>query len=112
MSTANGKVKELTDANFENETAKGITFIDFWAEWCFPCRMQGPIFEKAAKTLGERASFAKLNVDEARDTAIRFGVQGIPTTLVIKDGREVKRMVGLTDEETFKQVLDQLAPVN
>ena len=101
--TGDGKVKEsvsgvveLTDMNFGTETAQGVVLVDFWAPWCGPCRMQGPIVEKAAEQLGGKAKVAKVNVDKAPQTAQKFGIQSIPTLIVFKNGKSVKQFVGVT----------------
>ena len=91
-------VVELTDSTFDSETEKGVALVDFWAPWCGPCKMQHPVLERVAKTLAGRAMIAKVNVDAEGSTAGRFGVQSIPTMILLKDGEEVQRFVGLTDE--------------
>ena len=102
-----GAATELTDANFADMTAKGVAVVDFWAEWCPPCRMQGPIIEKIAEEYAGRAVVGKLDTDASRDTAAKFSVQSIPTIVVLKDGTEHKRMVGLQTEAKLKEALDE-----
>ena len=94
---ANG-VFDLTETSFESEIKEGITIVDFWAPWCAPCHIQAPILEAVAKKLDGRAKFAKLNVDEARGPAMTYGIQGIPTVIIFKDGEEVQRFVGVRQE--------------
>ncbi len=84
----------LNRENFETETAKGLVLIDFWAEWCAPCRMLGPIFEELSGEL-EQIKFAKLDVTANEELAQRFGVMSIPTIILMKDGIEVDRMTGV-----------------
>ena len=84
-----GAATELTDANFADMTAKGVAVVDFWAEWCPPCRMEGPIIEKIAEEYVGRAVVGKLDTDASRDTAAKFGVQSIPTIVILKDGTEL-----------------------
>ena len=87
-------ILELNDNNFAAETKTGVVLVDFWAPWCGPCRMQGPILEQiVGKVAG--AKIAKLNVDEAPAIAAKFGVQSIPTLLVLKNGRVVQQFVGV-----------------
>lgn len=103
-----GVATELTDANFADVTGKGVAVVDFWAEWCPPCRMQGPIIEKIAGEYAGRAVVGKLDTDSSRDTAASFGIQSIPTIIVLKDGKEHKRMIGLQTEGRLKEVLDEI----
>jgi thioredoxin 2 len=86
----------VTDANFVSEVeAAGLpVLLDLWAAWCGPCRMIAPVIEQLAAELAGRVKVGKLNVDENPQTAARFGVRSIPTLLVLKDGREVDRLVG------------------
>ena len=95
------EVMALTDENFNDAVATGVALIDLWAPWCAPCMTQGPIVEKVAAAVGDKATVAKLNVDEGQSTAARFGIRAIPTLLLLKDGVEVKRFVGLQNEQTL-----------
>ncbi|HJV89602.1 MAG TPA: thioredoxin [Holophagaceae bacterium] len=79
--------------------------IDFWAPWCGPCRMQSPILEEVAAQVGDRAVIAKVNVDEEPELAAAFGVQSIPTLVVLKGERMVQRMVGLQQTPTLVKAL-------
>lgn len=99
-----GNVKELTTADFDSATASGVSLIDFWAPWCGPCRMQGPIVEKLADEL-EGVMIAKVNVDEAPEVAAKFGIRSIPTLIVMKDGAAVETFVGLRKADELKSVL-------
>jgi len=80
--------------------------VDFWAPWCGPCRTQGPILERFADQVGDRAVVAKVNVDEERSLAARYDVRAIPTLIVLKDGKVVHRMVGVQSAETLLRALD------
>jgi thioredoxin 1 len=93
-------ILELNDSNFEAETKSGVVLVDFWAPWCGPCRMQTPILEQLAGKV-EGAKIAKLNVDDAPAIAAKFGVQSIPTLIVLKDGESVKQMVGVQQADTL-----------
>jgi len=88
----------LTDANFDAETGKGVVLIDFWAPWCAPCLMQGPIIEKVAATMAGKAKIGKCNVDEAPQVSERFGIRSIPTLIILKDGKVVEQFVGVRRE--------------
>ncbi len=101
-----GAATDLTDANFEEMTGKGVAVVDFWAEWCPPCRMQGPIVEKIAEEYAGRAVVGKVDTDASRNTAAKFGIQSIPTIIIFKDGKELKKMVGLQTEAKLKEALD------
>ncbi len=89
----------LNADNFNTTITDGVTLVDFWAPWCAPCKMQGPILKQVAKSIDGRAKIAKLNVDGAGGVAGRFGVQAIPTLLLFKDGNEIRRFVGVKPKE-------------
>jgi thioredoxin 1 len=97
---------EITDGNFNDTVASGVTLVDFWAPWCGPCQQQGPIVDKLAQAYEGKAKVGKLNVDENQNTAAEFGVMSIPTLLVFKDGEKVKQFVGLQSESNLKSALD------
>jgi len=93
----------ITDANFASEVEKSQlpVLLDLWAAWCGPCRMIAPIIEQLAKDLAGRVRVGKLDVDQNQMTAARFGVQSIPTLLILKDGKEVDRIVGAQSKEAI-----------
>jgi len=93
------KATELSESQFDAAIANGVTLVDFWAPWCGPCGMQGPILKEVAESVDGQAKIAKVNVDEAGGVAGRFGVQAIPTLLLFKDGNEVRRFVGVQPKE-------------
>ncbi len=87
----------LTAENFD-ETVKNSTkpiLVDFYADWCGPCKMLGPVLEKVAEKVGEKAVIAKLNIDDAQSVAMEYGVASIPTMILFKNGAEVSRQVGV-----------------
>lgn len=96
---------DLTDANFEATTGQGVVLIDFWAPRCGPCRTQGPIIEKMAAALAGQARVRKCNVDEEPTSSERFGIRNIPTLVILKEGREVERFVGLQSEADLMTAL-------
>lgn len=97
----NSNVIELTDGDFESTTGEGVSLVDFWAPWCQPCRIQGPILEKVANHLGEKAKICKINVDEHREHAMKYGISGIPSLLLFKDGEKVQQFVGVQQDSTL-----------
>lgn len=100
-------VKAITDANFETETNDGVVLVDFWATWCGPCRMQSPIIDELDEEIGDKVSFAKMDVDANPETPQKFGIMGIPTLLVKKDGEVVEKLVGFTPKERLEEILEQ-----
>lgn len=97
---------ELTNANFSATVASGVTLVDFWAEWCGPCRMMGPVLDKLAAQYAGKVTVGKINVDNEGELAQQFGVSSIPTLILMKDGAESKRYVGVTPEAELTRALD------
>ncbi len=99
MSSANGPI-HVTDGDFEKTVIKSTVpvLVDFWAVWCGPCRMIAPYVEELAKEYGERVLIAKMDTDANLQTATKYGVMGIPTLIIFKDGKEVDRQVGMPRE--------------
>lgn len=89
---------EITNANFDEVTGSGVTLIDFWAEWCGPCKMIAPMIDELSSEFEGKAKVGKVNVDNEADLAQRYNVSSIPTLLVIKDGEVAERFVGVTDK--------------
>ena len=93
--------------SFDTALAEGkLMMVDFWAVWCGPCRMLGPVVDKLAEEYQGKAIMGKVNVDEERELAIRYGVMSIPTVIFFKDGKEIDRKVGVMPPEVFTKVLD------
>ena len=101
---------EVTDNNFDTEVLKASVpvLVDFWAEWCGPCRMIAPALEKLAREYAGRIRIAKLNVDENPRTAAQYQVQGIPTMLLVKNGKIVDRIVGALPEAQLRMQVERL----
>ena len=106
------KEKTLTDANFQVEVlqSKQPVLVDFWAEWCGPCRMLGPVIEKIAGANAGRIVVGKMNVDENPNTPQKYGVQGIPTVIFFKDGEVAKQLVGYQAQDKIQKAIDELFP--
>jgi len=105
---ANENVKELTDQNFEQEVLKSDVpvLVDFWAEWCMPCRMLAPTIEKIAKDYVGKVKVGKIDTDSNRDVSIKYGISAIPTVILFKGGQVAQKFVGLRQERDFKEALD------
>jgi len=99
----------FTDQNFDQEVVKceKLVLVDFWAPWCGPCQMMGPIIEELAKEMGEKAKIGKLNVDENQAIAQNFSVMSIPTIMIFKGGKMVKQLVGVQSKEALKEELEK-----
>ena len=101
---------EITDAKFDEIVLKSDkpVMVDFWAEWCGPCRMLGPIIEEVSKDYEGKAIVGKLDVDSNQEFAAKFGVRNIPTVLVFKDGELVNRQVGVSPKNVYTENIDAL----
>ena len=103
------KVRTINDSSFEKEvlgSGKPV-LVDFWADWCAPCRMLAPTVDALAEQYVESASVVKINVDESPSTAQRYGLKGIPTLILFSQGKEVERIVGLTGKESISRMIEK-----
>ena len=101
-------IKEFTDQNFEAEVLKSETpvLVDFWAEWCMPCRMLAPTIDKIARDYAGKVKVGKVDTDSNRDVSIKYGISAIPTVILFKDGQVAQKFVGLRQERDFRDALD------
>jgi thioredoxin 1 len=108
MAVAN--IVTLTDENFGQEVLKSPVpvLVDFWAEWCGPCKMVAPILDELAGEYEEKIKIAKLNIDEFQGLATEYGIRAIPTLLIFKDGQVTDQIVGLRSKRDFKAKLDRV----
>ncbi|MEM1097531.1 MAG: thioredoxin [Planctomycetota bacterium] len=108
---ASEAVQEFTDANFDSEvvTADTPVLVDFWAEWCMPCRMLAPTIDEVAQQFEGKVKVGKVDTDANREVSTKYGIQAIPTVLVFKGGEVVKKFVGVTGKPEFEAALNELA---
>ena len=101
-------IKTVTDQSFASDVlgASEPVLVDFWAEWCGPCRMNAPALEEISNDLGDKVTIAKLNIDDSPDTPARYGVRGIPTMLLFKDGQPIAQKVGAAPRSHIQQWLE------
>ena len=98
---------ELNDSNFYETIKDGVTLVDFWAPWCAPCRIQGPIMDGVAKNANDKVKVAKVNVDDAPRVAQDLKIRAIPTVVLFKNGKPVQEFVGVTQEKTLTAAVDK-----
>ena len=105
---ASDLIKHVTDATFETEVlgSKAPVLVDYWAEWCGPCKMIAPILDEVATTYGSKLQIAKMNVDENRDIPAKFGIRGIPTLMIFKNGELAATKVGAMSKAQLTAFID------
>ncbi len=103
-------VVEITDVNFETEVTNSAVpvLVDFWAEWCGPCRMLTPTIEELALENAGKVKVGKVNTDDSHDTSVKFGISAIPTLIIFKNGEVVKKLVGLSSKKDLQAALDEV----
>jgi thioredoxin 1 len=105
------KISHLNDANFTDAVEKNTTpiLVDFWAEWCMPCRALAPIIDELSTEFDGKVRFAKVNVDECRDIPAKFGIRGIPTLILFQGGKKVNELVGNQPKDKIKAMLQKIS---
>lgn len=101
----NANEKVLTSATFNTAISSGLTLVDFYADWCMPCKMLAPTISSIADEYAGKVSVAKLNIDQAQDVAARYGVMSIPTVILFKDGVAVNKKVGLAPKNVYESMI-------
>lgn len=99
------KIIILNDNTFQHKIASGVALVDFWAEWCQPCKIQGPIVSSLADETDNKAKICKLDVEKNKKIAAKYGIKNIPTIIIYKNGKEVERLVGLKTKAILKKTL-------
>jgi thioredoxin 1 len=102
------KIIVLTDKNFQNQTKNRVVLVDFWAEWCAPCRMMAPVLNDVAADLSGNSFVGKVNVEEYQTLAQKYQIRNIPTMILFKDGREINRFVGMKNKEFLLQQINNV----
>lgn len=100
--------KIINEEEFNNAIENGVSLIDFNAPWCAPCRAQGPIVQQLSEQFEERAVIAEMNIDENQQTAVKLGIQSIPTLAIFKNGKEIQRFIGLQSQDTLSAAIEKV----
>ncbi len=107
---ASENMVDFTDDTFEAEVLNADlpVLVDFWAEWCMPCKMLAPVIDELAGEYAGKMSFGKMDVDSNRDVAVKFGIQSIPTLIIFSKGQPVKKLIGRQDKSVIKSAIDEV----
>ena len=103
-----GGAKKITGEEFEQFITNGVALIDFWATWCGPCRMLGPIIDQVADEIGGKAVVGKVDIDENNDLAAEYGIRTVPTILIFKNGKMEKQFTGVQDKTKLVNAINDL----
>ncbi len=113
LTKMNSKVSDkliiLTDINFKNQISKGVTLVDFWADWCQPCKIQGPIISELADEIDGKAKICKLDVQNNPKTSNELMIRNIPTIIIFKEGKPVKQFVGIKSKKVLLKALEEIS---
>lgn len=104
--TEKGLIKHFTDNEFEKEIKSGVTLVDFYADWCGPCRTLGPVLEQVAKDVKGKAVVGKIDIDNEQKTATQFQITSVPTMILFKNGKEIGRLIGLRSADAVKDFIN------
>ncbi len=110
MQGTTDRVLHLNEVDFDSAVERGVTLVDFWAPWCGPCRMLGPVLDDLAGQFSGRAQIAKVNVDDSPALASRFRVQAVPLLVLLRDGQEVQRFVGRRSKAELAEIIADYTP--
>lgn len=102
----NTEIQHFDEGNFQEKITQGVTLVDFYADWCGPCRMMTPVLEQVATQCKGKAKVGKINIDDAQQIASQYQVTSIPTLILYKEGKEVGRLVGLRDAKAVQQFIE------
>ncbi len=100
-------IKKLSSSDFKETIQSGLTLVDFFAEWCAPCRMLVPVLEELAEEKKDQMKFCKVDIDQAQDITTEFQVTSVPTLILFKDGKEVNRTIGLKDGDALRALISE-----
>lgn len=106
-SAPSNKLVILTDANFKKQISKGVVLVDFWADWCQPCKILGPVISEIAEEMSDKSVIAKLDVQLNQKAAQELGIRNIPTVIIFKDGQPVEKLIGVKPKKAYIKAIEQ-----